>query len=276
VEAHTIALPRPRGVSGLRHFLYVTAALANTEFKLRYFGSILGYLWTILRPLMLFGVLFVVFTQVVRFGTRVPHYPVVLLTGIVLFSFFSEATSAALQSFVQRDQLLRKIAFPRAAVPVAVTLTAAVNSALGLVVVIGFALFDGVVPRLTWLLVVPVVLALVAAAACVSLSLAVLYVKFRDMRPIWEVLLQLMFWSSPLIFAIEAVPASFRPFLMLNPFSVIVEQVRVWLIDPNAPTAVEAAGSWTLLLVPLAVTLAVVALGAWAFRQASRGLAEEL
>jgi len=276
VEAHTVSLPRARGVSGFRHFLYVTAALASTEFKLRYFGSVLGYMWTLLRPLLLFGILFVVFTQIVRFGNAVPHYPVVLLTGIVLFSFFSEATSAALQSFVQRDNLLRKVAFPRAAVPVAVTLTAAVNSALGLAVVVGLALFDGVTPRLTWLLVIPVVLGLVAAAACVSLALAVLYVKFRDMRPIWEVLLQLMFWGSPIIYAIEAVPASFRPLLMVNPFSVIVQQVRVWLIDPNAPTAAQAAGSPVLLLVPLAVTLAVIALSAWALRQASRGLAEDL
>lgn len=276
MEAHTVSLPRARGVSGFRHFLYVTAALASTEFKLRYFGSVLGYMWTLLRPLLLFGILFVVFTQIVRFGNAVPHYPVVLLTGIVLFSFFSEATSAALQSFVQRDNLLRKVAFPRAAVPVAVTLTAAVNSALGLAVVVGLALFDGVTPRLTWLLVIPVVLGLVAAAACVSLALAVLYVKFRDMRPIWEVLLQLMFWGSPIIYAIEAVPASFRPLLMVNPFSVIVQQVRVWLIDPNAPTAAQAAGSPVLLLVPLAVTLAVIALSAWALRQASRGLAEDL
>ena len=276
MEAHTVSLPRARGVSGFRHFLYVTAALANTEFKLRYFGSVLGYMWTLLRPLLLFGILFVVFTQIVRFGNAVPHYPVVLLTGIVLYSFFSEATSAALQSFVQRDNLLRKVAFPRAAVPVAVTLTAAVNSALGLAVVVGLALFDGVTPRLTWLLVIPVVLGLVAAAACVSLALAVLYVKFRDMRPIWEVLLQLMFWGSPIIYAIEAVPASFRPLLMVNPFSVIVQQVRVWLIDPNAPTAAQAAGSPVLLLVPLAVMLAVIALSAWALRQASRGLAEDL
>ncbi|MGI8441131.1 MAG: ABC transporter permease [Thermoleophilaceae bacterium] len=276
MEAHTVSLPRARGVSGFRHFLYVTAALASTEFKLRYFGSVLGYMWTLLRPLLLFGILFVVFTQIVRFGNAVPHYPVVLLTGIVLYSFFSEATSAALQSFVQRDNLLRKVAFPRAAVPVAVTLTAAVNSALGLAVVVGLALFDGVTPRLTWLLVIPVVLGLVAAAACVSLALAVLYVKFRDMRPIWEVLLQLMFWGSPIIYAIEAVPASFRPLLMVNPFSVIVQQVRVWLIDPNAPTAAQAAGSPVLLLVPLAVTLAVIALSAWALRQASRGLAEDL
>ena len=276
MEARAVVIPRPAGVSGFRHFLYVTAALANTEFKLRYFGSVLGYMWTLLRPLLLFGILFVVFTQIVRFGTSVPHYPVVLLTGIVLFSFFSEATSAALQSFVQRDNLLRKVAFPRAAVPVAVTLTAAVNSALGLAVVVGLALADGVEPRLTWLLVIPTVLALVLVSGAVSLSLAVLYVRYRDMRPIWEIVLQLVFWSTPIIYAIEAVPPSFRPVLMLNPFAVTVQQVRHWLIDPAAPTAAEAIGGAERLLAPFGVLVAVLALSAWALRRSSRGLAEEL
>ena len=107
----------PAERSRLRHFVYVTSALTATEFKLRYFGSVLGYLWTVLRPLMLFGVLYVVFTHVVRFGDAVPHYPVVLLAAIVIFNFFSEATSGGLGSLVARENLLRKVSFPRAAVP---------------------------------------------------------------------------------------------------------------------------------------------------------------
>ena len=109
-----------RDARGWRHFLYVTLALTATEFKLRYFGSVLGYLWTLLRPLMLFGVLYVVFTHVVRFGDDVPHYPVVLLAAIVVFNFFSEATSGGLGSLVARENLLRKVSFPRAAVPISV------------------------------------------------------------------------------------------------------------------------------------------------------------
>ncbi len=276
MASRAVSLPRPAGVSAFRHFAYVTASLANTEFKLRYFGSFLGYLWTVLRPLMLFGILFLVFTKVVRFGNAVPHYPVVLLSGIVLWSFFAEATSAALQSFVQRDNLLRKVSFPRAAVPVAVTLTAAVNSALGLVVVLALALFDGVEPMWTWLLVIPVVLVLVAFTACVALALSVLYVKFRDMRPIWEVLLQLGFWSAPIIYAIEAVPPSFRTIVMLNPFSVVIEQVRHWLVDPMAPTAAQAIGGGVRLLAPLAVAAIAVGISAWALRRTNAGLAEEL
>src|SRR2546427_2316036 len=149
----------PTTSSGWRHFFYVTRALTATEFKLRYFGSVLGYLWTLLRPLMLFGALYVVFTQFVRFGHKVPHYPVVLLAGIVVFNFFSEATSGGLGSFVARENLLRKVAFPRASVPISVSLTAAANLALGILVVLVFAVIDGVTPSFTWLLFVGAVVA---------------------------------------------------------------------------------------------------------------------
>ena len=97
----------------------------------------LGYLWTLLRPLMLFGVLYLVFTHIVRFGDAVPHYPVVLLAAIVVFNFFSEATSGGLGSLVARENLLRKVSFPRAAVPISVSMTAAANLGLGIIVVFG-------------------------------------------------------------------------------------------------------------------------------------------
>src|SRR5206468_9781853 len=114
MEASVETASKDRSYSGRQHFMQLTTVLAGTEFKLRYFGSVLGYLWTLLKPLMLFGVLYVVFTRIVRFGTRGEHYPVMLLTGIVLFNFFSEATSGGLGSLVARENLLRKVTFPRA------------------------------------------------------------------------------------------------------------------------------------------------------------------
>jgi ABC-2 type transport system permease protein len=254
----------------------VTAALTSTEFKLRYFGSVLGYLWTLLRPLMLFGVLYVVFTHIVRFGSGVPHYPVVLLTGIVLFSFFSEATSGALSSLVAHQNLLRKVAFPRAAIPVAVSLTAAANLALGLVVVVGFALVDGVEVTASWALFPFAVVSIVILATAAGLLLAVLFVRYRDLGPIWEVVLQLVFWGTPIIYTIEAVPDNFRELLMFSPFAVAIQQARHWLVDPTAPTASEAIGDTWRLLIPLAVFLAVLALGYWALRRSQDRMAEDL
>jgi ABC-2 type transport system permease protein len=267
-----------RLVGGSRwdHFLNLTTALAGTEFKLRYFGSVLGYLWTFLRPLMLFGVLYVVFTEIVRFGDKVPHYPVMLLSGIVLFNFFGEATSAGLSSLVDRENLLRKVSFPRAAIPIAVTLTAAANLGLGLVVVVLLAFIDGVAVQATWLLVPFVVLAVIVFAMAISLSLSVLYVRFRDVRPIWEVVLQLVFWGSPIIYTIESVPDGFRELEMCNPFAAAVQQMRHWFVDAGEPSAVEAIGGWPMILIPLAIFVGVIVLSVWVFVRSAPHVAEDL
>jgi ABC-2 type transport system permease protein len=258
------------------HFVHVTRALTTTEFKLRYFGSVLGYLWTVLRPLMLFGVLYLVFTHIVRFGGGVDHYAVVLLAAIVVFNFFSEATSGGLGSFVARENLLRKVYFPRAAVPISVTLTAAANLVLGVLVVLGFAVVDGVTPSATWLLFLGTVLAVVALATAVSLLLAVLYVRYRDVQPLWEVLLQLLFWGTPIIYTIEQVPDSVRELMMLNPLAVAIVQGRHWLVESSTESAGQAIGGTVRLLVPLAIFVAIVLLSWWAYRRAEPRMAEDL
>jgi ABC-2 type transport system permease protein len=262
--------------SGWRHFVYVTRALTATEFKLRYFGSVLGYLWTLLRPLMLFGVLYLIFTHVVRFGNRIDHYAVILLAAIVVFNFFSEATSGAVVSFVARENLLRKVYFPRAAVPISVTFTAAANLALGVSVVLVFALIDGVTPSGTWLLFIGAVLAVVALATAVSVLLAVLYVRYRDVQPIWEVMLQLLFWGSPIIYRIENVPGGVRELVMLSPLAVAIQQGRHWLVESSTDSAGQAIGGTVRLLVPLAILIAIVALAWWAYRRAEPRMAEDL
>jgi ABC-2 type transport system permease protein len=259
-----------------RHFLYVVAALARTEFKLRYAGSVLGYLWTLLRPLMLFGILYTVFTQVFRFGGGIPHYPVMLLMAIILFSFFADATNGALESLVQRDNLLRKVAFPRAAIPVAVCLTAAANLLLGLVVVFTLAIIDGVEVRAEWLAFAPILAVIVGLATTVSLLLAVLYVRYRDVKAMWEVILQLLFWGTPIIYTIETVPERVREVLMLNPLAVAIQQTRHWVIDVRAPSAADAIGRPILLLVPAFITLGVAALGLFTFSRLGPTVAEDL
>jgi ABC-2 type transport system permease protein len=265
-----------RGPSPLRHFMYVTAALAGTEFKLRYFGSTLGYLWSFLRPLLLFGVLYVVFTKILRAGGSIPHYPVALLLALVLFNFFAEATSSALPSLVAREHLLRKVAFPRAAVPIAVSTTAAVNLALGLVIVLVLAVVNGITPAASWLLLVLVSLGVVVFAVSLGLLLSILYVRYRDVQPIWEVLLQVVFWGTPIIYAIDFVPARFRQIVMFNPLAVAIQQARHWLIGPEVPTAASVLGSDLELLIPLGVFLGALVLGVWTFRRGASRIAEDL
>jgi ABC-2 type transport system permease protein len=273
-----------RAPSEWRHFVYVTRALTATEFKLRYFGSVLGYVWTLLRPLMLFGVLYVVFTHVVRFGGDIPHYAVLLLAGIVVYNFFGEATGGGLGSLVAHENLLRKVAFPRAAVPISVSLTSATNLGLGIVVVLGFALIDGVAPSVGWLGFVATVLAVVVLAVALSMLLSVLFVRFRDLQPIWDVVLQLLFWGTPIIYTIDSpsirdhLSPAVRELIMCNPLAVLIQQGRYWLIDD--PSKVHSAG-WAIggtarLLIPLAIYVVAIGVSYWVFRRGEGRVAEEL
>jgi ABC-2 type transport system permease protein len=274
VEANTAL--RQAAPSQWQHFLHVTTALAGTEFKLRYFGSALGYFWSFLRPLFLFGVLYVVFTRIVRTGTAIPHYPVALLVALVLYNFFAEATGSALPSLVQRAHLLRKVAFPRASVPIAVSSPAAVNLAFGLVIVLALAIINGISPSASWLLLVPVAFGVIVFALSFSLLLSILFVRYRDVQPIWEVILQVIFWATPIIYAIGFVPERFRQFVMFNPLAVAVQQARHWLIGPEVPTAADVLGADIKLLIPAGIFVGTVILGVWTFRRGASRVAEEL
>ena len=201
-------------------------------------------MWSIARPLMLFGVLLAVFTQVFRIGSQVPNYPVLLLFNIVLFGFFSEATVTAVTSIVSQEGVVRKTQFPRLVIPLAAVLTTLFNLALNLVVVFVFVLAWGIEPMWTWLLF-PVILALLfVLTTAVSMIVSSLYPRFRDVGIIWAVLSTLLFYATPVLYPIEAVPETMRDVLVLNPLTPLFELARNWVIDPTAPGPVEAAGGW--------------------------------
>jgi ABC-2 type transport system permease protein len=268
----------PAAISGDMHrFFSLTWTLAVLEFKLRFFGSALGYFWQLVRPLLLFGVLYVVFTHFVKFNAGVQYFPAVLLTGIVLFTFFADATNGAVTSVLDRESLVRKIEFPRLVVPLAVVLTSAFNLGLNLLAVMVFVLAVGVTPQLTWLLVPVLLLALVLLATGAAMLLSALYPRFRDIRPIWEVVLQVAFYASPILYAIEVVPDErIRQLMMFSPLGAILEQMRHWLIDPDAPSAAAVIGGTARLLIPVGILIATVAIGFWVFSREAPRIAEEL
>jgi ABC-type polysaccharide/polyol phosphate transport system ATPase subunit/ABC-type polysaccharide/polyol phosphate export permease len=261
---------------GWKHFLYVTATLSASEFKLRYFGSFLGYLWTFLRPMIAFGVLYLVFTEIFKFGGDVPHYALMLLLGIVLHTFFADATMSALPSLVQRESLLRKVAFPRAAIPIAVSMTAVANLVLGLLVLLGLALLDGVEPTASWLLVFPLLGILVVFAASIAVLISVLFVRYRDVQPMWEVAVQLLFWATPIIYMISFVPPRFREVVMSNPLAAVIQQGRHSLIDASEPSPAMVFGSRVDLLIPFGVVVVVALMSLAVYRHLASRIAEEL
>jgi ABC-2 type transport system permease protein len=261
---------------GWRRALDLLYLISITEFKRTYFGTVLGYLWSLARPLMLFGVLLAVFTQVFRVGSQVPHYPVLLLFNVVLFGFFQEATATAVTSIVNQEAVVRKTQFPRLVIPLAVVLTSLFNLGLNLVVVFVFILAFGVGPMWTWLLF-PVLLALlIAITVAVSMIVASLYPRFRDMAIIWTVLSTVLFYGTPVLYPITVVPETLRHIIALNPLAPLFELARKWVIDPNAPGPAAAAGGAVWLIFPALIFVAVCVLAVWVFSREAPRIAEEL
>jgi ABC-2 type transport system permease protein len=266
---------------GWRRFFDLLSLISVTEFKRVYFGTVLGYLWSLIRPLFLFGVLLLVFTQIFRVGgNKVEHYPVFLLMGIVLYTFFSEATSNAVTSVVSQEGVVRKTQFPRAVIPLATVVTSAFNLILNLIIVLVFVLAFGVSPAWTWLLF-PVALAfLFVGAAGMAMALSALYVRFRDTAIIWVVASQVLLYLTPILYPVNALGEETKErLLMINPLAVIFEQIRVWVLhEPRhlAPTAVEAAGGWLGLLPAAVIFVGVIAYGAWFFNREAPRIAEAL
>jgi ABC-2 type transport system permease protein len=280
VDAEHFELRPVRGPSALgggwKRFGELLYLISVTEFKRTYFGTVLGYAWSLLRPLLLFAVLLFVFTKIFRLGSNVPHYPVMLLTNVVLFGFFSEATGNSLMSVVGQEGVVRKTQFPRLVIPLSVVVTSLFNLALNLVVVVVFLLAFGVSPQWTWLFFPFVILALFVLTTAASMLLSSLYVRFRDTAIIWSVVSTALFYATPVLYPIERVPSQYRDLILLNPLTPLFEQTRKWVIDPGAPGAVNAAGGWTHLLPSFAIFVGICVLGVWYFNRAAPRIAEEL
>ena len=274
-ELRAIEGPSALG-GGARRFWQLVWLLGTTDFKLTYFGTALGYVWSLIRPLALFGVLLVVFTQIFDFGDDIKDYAAILLLNVMLFTFFAETTQLAVTSVVSKEGVVRKMQFPRLAIPISTVLTGLFNLGLNLIAVFAFVLIYGVDPLWTWALFPLIVITLAIITAAVATLLSVLYVNFRDTAIIWSVVSLILFYGTPVLYTVEQIPDSFREVILANPLAAILAQAREWVIDPSAPGAVEAVGGWLRMLVPIGVALAVCALSAWLFRRNAPRIAEEL
>jgi ABC-2 type transport system permease protein len=289
VTAHAVG--RSYGPSAVeddaRRFLNLTFTLAVTDFKLRYFGSVLGYVWSLMRPLMFFGLLYVVFTQIFKLGQGIPHYPVYLLTGIILWTFFIEATSNNVQSLIGHEGLLRKMRFPRLVIPLSVALTGLFNLATNMIAVVVFALANGVYPRWSWLEMPLLILLLAILAVGIGMLLSALYVRYRDIQPIWDVASQGLFYMSPIIYT-AAQYKSLKHLAMFNPIGAILTQMHFAWVGGGAirvagkdvhyavHDAATAIGGTPRLLIPLALIVATFCLGLWFFNREAPRIAENL
>lgn len=273
----------PAAVSGgPRRFANLTWLLASTDFKLSYFGSVLGYLWTLMQPLLFFGVLYFVFAFLLNFNKNVKDFPVLLLMNIVLFGFFQQGTGAAIPSVVAREGLVRKMQFPRLVIPLASVTTAAINLFFNLIVVMIFMLSYGVQPRLTWLLLPLLVLCLFVLTTGVAMALSALYVRYRDVAPIWGAISQALYFASPVFILIDQIlngHPSLGRYYLFNPIASILQAARHWMIGGatlggSSPATIMGGYFW--LLVPASIVAAVFVWGFWLFGRAAPRVAEEL
>ena len=272
----TVVRPSVNGMVGLRRFWTLTWVLAVTQWKLRFYGSVLGYFWSLARPFMLFGVIYLVFVKFANLGEGVPHFPVYILFAMVLFQFFGEVTSGCLRSLVQREGLLRKVRFPSLVIPLSVALTALFNLGMTLVAVLLFALASGAYPTWGWLQLPLIVAVLTVFALGLGLLMSALYVRYRDIQPIWEVATQALFYASPILYVTTLVPASFQHAYAANPLAALFAQMRHAMLDPGAPTAWEAIGGAERLLLPGGIVVGSLVLGWWVFRREAPRIAENL
>jgi ABC-2 type transport system permease protein len=275
-SGHLEAIARPKSV--FQRNLNLIRELSITQFKLKYTGSALGYVWSLVKPLMLFGIMYLVFSVLLKAGGDDKKFPVELLFGIVLWTFFVESTTLAMNAIAGASDLIRKAYFPRWILVVSSTTSALLTFAINTLLVIVVTLLLGQLHPSAWSLVAPLYyIELVILVLGLSLLLSALFVFFRDLGHIWEILSLVLFYGSSVVFPFTRIPASLRGLAGLNPIAQIVQDVRHALVDPSDPRIPSMA---TLIgprvIIPILLTLVVLAVGFVVFNRLTPRFAEAL
>lgn len=251
--------------------------MVATDFKVRYQGSVLGYVWSLLKPLLMFVVIYILFTYIAPIGKGVEHYGVTLLLGIVFWNFFSETTMIGASSVVANGDLIRKISIPRYLVVVASSVSALINLGLSMTVVFIFTLANGIMPHVSWLLLIPLIGELFLFSIGTAFVLATAYVKYRDITYIWEVILNAGFYASCVIIPLSAVPAKLHDWFFMNPIVQIIQDARYALFPSEKSITIwNTVGKLQFKVVPFIIIIIVCLLGYVYFRRQSKYFAEDI
>jgi ABC-2 type transport system permease protein len=271
-------VPGPSAMGGGRRRAFeLLIEIAVNDFKKTYFGTALGYLWSVARPLLTFAVLLAVFTHVFHFAHTVHNYPAFLLFNVVLFGFFQEATMIAVSSIVGHEAVVRKTQFPRLVIPLAVVCTTLFNLGLNLVVTFVFIIVLGVSPTWTWLLLPVILLPMFVFTTAVSMIVSALYPRFRDVGIIWNVLALALFYGTPVLYPIYVVSHNLRDLIALNPLTPIFDVAQRWITEPTTAWPWQAVmGGPIRLAISVLIYVAVCGFAVWVFRREAPRIAEEL
>lgn len=250
--------------------------LVITDFKLRYQGSTLGFLWSILKPLFLFAILYLVFDKFLRLGRDIEHFPVYLLLGMVLWTFFTESTTQGLQSIVSRGDLIRKINFPKYIIVISATVSALINLAINLLVVLVFAWINGVELDMKALLIIPLVFELYVLSLAIAFLLSAVNAKYRDVGYLWEIFLQAAFYATPILYPLQMVLKQWPEvahILMLNPVAQVIQDARYVMVTKQTVTTGSLFHDW-IIIVPLIITITLMVIGYYYFKKSQGRFAE--
>ena len=292
-----------------RHYRHLTVELAISQFKLRYTGSVLGYFWSLLKPAMIFAIMYFIFVDLFKIQDGTEFYGMQVLLGIVVWTFFAECTSSAMQAIASNGGLIRKAYFPRSILVIAASLSALFTFVINLLIVFVIAVaLHQIDISLRIIVVLPLLLELYLLALGISLFLAALFVQYHDVSHLWEVLMQLLFYASGVMFSLTYVlqrlhlaleVGSTKPqpphllwivqVMAANPIMQNIEDLRHALLTPEAPwTELVVTGHlaavhqyaaldvpWEAPL-PFLAVLMVVTFGALTFRARARSFAENL
>ena len=249
--------------------------MISTDFKVRYQGSALGYLWSLLRPIFMFAVLYVVFVYIFKLNKGIPHYPVYLFMGIVLWNFFQETTMIGMSAVVARGDLIRKISIPRYLVVLSSSASALINLSLNLIVVLFFAIANGLTIELSWLWLIPILLELFVFASAVAFFLSAVFVKFRDVAYIWEVFMQAAFYGTPILYSMALVPLQYQKWMLFNPMAQIIQDARHAIVTKSTVTAWDTQ-PLRYALVPLIIVVLITVVSKVYFKKQSKYFAENI
>jgi ABC-2 type transport system permease protein len=259
-----------------RYSVILLRELVRTDFKLKYQGSVLGYVWSLLRPLLIFLILYIVFTTFLKVGKGVPHYPVYLLLGILLWNYFVEVTMGSVQAIVGKGELLRKINFPKYVIILSIALSALINLSLTSIVIVIFMIFGHV--AVTWqaLLIIPLLLELIVVSLSAAFFLSAAFVRYRDVSYIWEVVIQAAFYATPILYPLSRIPDKAAKILILNPLAQIIQDSRYVLVTHTTETIGSLYGGdkW-IWSIPIGLTIAAAIISTTYFRKRSKFFAEE-
>jgi len=266
----------PSAFGGLRRTWDLLWLISLTELRVGYRNTALGYAWSVIKPFVFYGIIYLVINQVLQYGSHSGNFPLALVLNLVLFQYFTEASSVAVRSIPMRESMLRKMQFPRIVIPLTINMTATINMGFNLIGIFLLFLIAGLDPRWSWLLLPLVLALLIILTTTLSMLLSVAYVRYRDVGEGWPLIVRALFYATPILYPISLLPDTMQSLLAMNPLSTLFTWAQIWVIDPAVETNAELVGVVMGLLVPAAISLLICVAGIWAFKREAPTIAETL